>query len=175
MTKTKEKPYLSYYVRPHKKLSRIVRPEDMERVLSDSNILFNLCFIQHGAYPAALAMAHPQIDNKDPLRFFVTADKRIIINPLITDHTQVAVQLVEACMSFPTLAPIKVDRYHKITASYTEINAAGEKIERKDVKMSGREAQMFQHEQDHFNCHYIYDVKLWQKAPKLDDLKVIQE
>jgi len=169
--KKSNKPYLSYYVKPHKKISRVVRPEDIEVVLEDAHILFNLCFIPHGIYPSALAMAHSQINKTDPLRFFVTVDKRIIINPIITRHTEVAVQLEEACMSFPMNAPIKVDRYHKITVNYTEINSAGEKIERKDVKLSGREAQVFQHELGHMNASYIYNIKDYKPVPKPEPIK----
>lgn len=161
------RPFLSYYVKPHNKISREVTEADMDRVLKDAHILYNLCFVQHGPYPAAVAMAHSQIDDQDPLRFFVTADKRVIINPVITNKTKTPVYLAEGCMSFPMMPAVRTARSHKITVDYDTLSREEESIIHvKDAQFSGREAQMFQHELGHFDGEWLFPIESWKPLPE---------
>src|ERR1035437_4775208 len=74
-------------VPPHDKISRLVTKNDLPRVIADAQILYKLCFTPLGLYRGAYAMAHPQIDDKDPLQMFVTEDRKIVLNPVITKHS----------------------------------------------------------------------------------------
>lgn len=141
--------------KPTKKKSRKVTEKDMEKVVADSHIMFNLCFTQIGLYPGGLAVHHSQIDGKNPLDFFVTAEKEIIINPVIINHTKVLVDRQEACLSFRFDPPKTVERYNKVTVKYEKINTEG-KTDTVEENMSGRRAQMFQHEIDYGKAKYIY-------------------
>mgnify|MGYP000922329826 FL=1 len=132
--------------------------------MDDAHIMYNLCYTQIGIHPGGFAVAHPQIDKKDPLRFFVTKDKEIIINPEITNHTKVAVDRLEGCLSFPMNNPITVKRFNKIEATFQTIKPddlnkkmiLSDKIK---ISLNGVEAQIFQHEIDHFEGKYIFKTK----------------
>lgn len=168
--------FLSRYVEPHDKKSREVTDKDLDKVIKDAHVMYNLCFTQNGPYPGGYAVAHPQIDNKDPLRFFVTNDKKIIINPSITRHTRHAVDSVEGCLSFPHLMPIRVDRYHKIEVKYQTLNADGKISDFLVDSLSGRNAFIWQHEIDHLDAILIYPVTLGKKIieeekKKIDEIK----
>ncbi|MFA6325319.1 MAG: hypothetical protein WCX46_03800, partial [Candidatus Paceibacterota bacterium] len=63
-----EKELLNRYVNPHKLNSRDVLESDLLRVAEESKVLFNLCSLPYGNHMSAEAMAHPQIDDKDPLK-----------------------------------------------------------------------------------------------------------
>jgi peptide deformylase len=152
--------FLKYLVPPHKTKSREVTNGDLGRVISDAKILYNLCFTQNGLYPGAYAMAHSQIDDKDPLRFFVTSDGKIVINPKITRRTNYYVDKEEACMTFPNTPKIIVQRFHKIDVilkSLTDKEDGPDFTEEMEVKLTGKDSQIFQHELDHLNGKYIYD------------------
>lgn len=158
--------YTSCYVKPHSKLSRVVHPEDLPKVIKDAHIMYNLCYCRYGMNPGAVAIAHSQINDTDPLRFFVTADKRVIINPVITNQTKYPVKRVEGCMSWPMSLPKVMLRSHKITVDYDEINDNGEQIRYQNVPLKGVEAQMFQHECDHMNAVSVYSQDEYREIPK---------
>jgi peptide deformylase len=147
-------------VSPHKKVSREVTEKDLEKVLSDGQILLDLCYMRAGMYGSAFAMAHSQIEESDPLRFFVMANGLIIINPKIINHTRVPVDSEEGCMSFSEKPQKTVQRYHKIEVKYVTIKEENEKKIFTPViaaSLSGREAKIFQHEIAHMNGKYVYD------------------
>lgn len=162
MSEKKEENLLLRLVPPHPKISREVLESDIERVVSEARVLYNLCFTKNGLVIGAKAMAHSQICNDDPLRFFVTAKKEIIINPVITRHTNTTVNSEEGCYSFADRQPITVQRWHKIEVEYvtimTDLDNEG-KFELSSVqkeRLSGLEARIFAHELDHLNSIYIF-------------------
>lgn len=163
---TKNEPPLNNVVNrlvpPHNKLSRVVTNEDIDRVIEDSQILYLLCFQPTGNYKGAYATHHSQIDDIDPLDFFVTADKKIIMNPIITNHTKTPVDSLEACMTFPMEEQIVVSRFHKIEVEYVTVMVKPlekDKFQLSSLiqeKVQGFKAFVFQHEVDHGKGIYIY-------------------
>jgi peptide deformylase len=153
--------FLKNYVAPHNKKSREVKEEDLEVVVRDAHILYNLCFTQRGPYCGGFAVAHPQINDEDPLSFFVTSEKEIIINPVITNHTKVFIKSEEGCLSFPDRLEIDVDRYNKCTVKYKTLKFNGDGTvvlsEEMEENLSGKRSKIFQHELQHFLGKNIYD------------------
>lgn len=150
-------------VAPHSKISREVLESDIERVVEEAKVLYALCFMANGLAVGAKAMAHPQIEDKDPLRFFVTADKKLIINPIITKHTNTTVESKEGCFSFKDNPPIVVQRWHKIEVEFITLMVDSENKDKFKFssilkeKLSGLEARIWQHEQNHFDGLYIFN------------------
>ena len=64
-------------IAPHKNKSRPVTEADIARVLEDAKNM------QAHVVEKCVALAHCQIESKDPLRFFVTKNREIVINPVI--------------------------------------------------------------------------------------------
>ena len=151
------------YVNPHNKKSRWVTPEDMPRVLSDGKDLVAMCNLPRGKYSGIAALAHSQIDDKDPLRFFVLPNGIVIINPVITNHTKVPVFKDEGCMTFPDKDIKKnVERYNKCDVTYQTLGRTDEKSEPTLTKpitehLTSGNAHVFQHECGHLNGCQIYD------------------
>lgn len=144
------------YVKPHSKISREVNNDDIQLVKNDSDIMFRLCHTKHGIYAGGLAVAHQQIEDNDPLRFFVLADGEIIINPRITRHTNHTVDSEEGCLSFENNKQIIVQRWNKCEVEYQKINKDGLLSDFILESLSGKRAKIFQHEIDHFDCKYIF-------------------
>lgn len=159
MTQSKKEPtdFFSKLIKPHKTISRKVREADLPRVIEDAKILYNLCYTQCGVHQGALAVAHSQITNKDPLRFFVTRYKEIIINPEIVKHTNALVDSKEGCVTFHEYKPTIVQRWNKCEVTY-EIIVSDNKLELCQEKLEGRRSKMFQHEKNHFDAIYIYNI-----------------
>lgn len=160
--KKKSEEFLARYVKPHDKKSRLVTEDDLSYVLKESHVLFNLCFSGNGKYPSGFAVAHPQIEDKDPLQLFVTQDKRIIINPKIIKHTNHTVDSLEGCLSYPDKEMIIVQRWNKCEIEYYTVERDGEKLIKKTENLSGKESKVFQHECQHLGISpydklYIYD------------------
>jgi len=160
----RKRDFLKYYVQPHTKVSREATRKDIKRIIGDAHIMYNLCYTDVGTYalrpdmPAHFGVAHPQINNKKPLRFFVTRNKEIIINPKIINHTEHPVERVEGCLSYPHKMPVKVLRYNKVTVEYMTLSKDGKDLVRADtLNLSGIWAQAWQHEIAHLNGKYIYD------------------
>jgi peptide deformylase len=153
--------YLGRYVPAHNMPSRKVEEKDVPRVVEEGKIMITLCSIPRGGTTGAEAIAHMQIDDKDPLSFFVTKRGEIIINPRIVRHSGYTVGKVEGCMSFPEEPAKEVSRYHKIEAAFQTLikNEKGEPIlsEEKTLSLSGFFAQIFQHEISHILGWNIFD------------------
>ena len=163
MSEDEKKDFIERLVKPHKKVSREVTEKDMERVMEEAHVLYNICYSQVGRYPGAHAMAHPQIDDKDPLRFYVTVDKEIIINPVIVNHTKVPVDHLEGCISYPDMPQVLVKRWHKCEVEYQTLGPDGKFSDKVKRKLSGMDAFVCQHECQHLDAIYIFDDE-----PKVD-------
>lgn len=160
-------------VAPHKKISREVKLSDLETIKGlylPLEMLMN-DLENSGAFSDVYAIAHQQVEEKDPLRFFViNANNKevirsndtwdlpdyIIINPIITRHTNIPVTKSEGCLSFPNFPNNDVDRWNKIEVEFYTINHEGTALVKHQAKCAGKLAQIFQHEIDHFNCEYVW-------------------
>jgi len=158
--KEKEEPvdFASLLVPPHTKKSRKVTEEDIPRVMKDAHIMYNLCHTQVGYIPGCFAVHHSQIDDKDPLNFFVTMDKEVVLNPEIVRHTKFPVVKTEGCLSFSMNPPKKVERFHKIEAECNYLTRDGKISELITLSLSGKNAEVWQHETDHGNGILIYSI-----------------
>jgi len=167
-------------ISPHKKISRLVTEKDLERVYTDAEDMYKLLGQPIGLYNSFYAIAHPQCVNEDPLRFFVTNNKLVgdswffhnpvktlvIINPVIVRHTNTPVESEEGCASYAFMPKTKVNRYNKCEVEYNELdfykNADGTfkpmLSPRKRAQLSGIVAKVWQHECDHLDAKYIYDI-----------------
>ena len=145
------------YVPWHQKLSRTVTSDDLPKVIKEAMVLAELCHTKTGIYDGGNAVCHAQIDDQDPMRFFVSSSGALIINPVIVNHTKTPVDSVEACTSFPEKPPIMVQRYHKITAKLQTLTSEKELSEPREEEFSGPDAKVMQHEISHMNGHSIYD------------------
>lgn len=150
-------------VMPHRKVSRQVTEADVERVIEEAKILHAICFERFGLYHGAYAMHHSQIENEDPLDFFVTQKHKIIINPVIKEHSNYTVDHTEGCVTYPGEAQAVVQRWQKIEVEYVTIMTDPDK--NKFVlssviqdSLSGMEAKVFQHESDHGKAKYVHDL-----------------
>jgi peptide deformylase len=150
--------FLKHYVKPHKKISKNVRERDLSIVMRDAHIMYNLCYTQHGLYAGALAIAHPQINDKHPLRFFVTHERKIIINPVMVNHTRHPVERMEGCLSFPDRRMTLVKRYHKCEFEYQTIGDNGDLTDTIHADLSGTLAAIYQHELNHLDGVYIFNL-----------------
>lgn len=153
----------SKYVVPHNQRGRIVTKEDVPRVLSDAKIMHEMCLVGRGIYSTAYAIAHTQICDSDPLRFYVTDRGMIMINPVILSHTNFVHEEQEGCMSYPEEPMIIVGRFNKVTLRYQTLIARGgddddlvlsDEIEE---TFNGKKARVVQHETSHLNGANIYD------------------
>jgi len=155
---------LARYVEPHNKKSRWVKNEDLPRLLADGKDLVAMCNLPRGNYAGIAALAHSQMDDKDPLRFFVMQKGMVIINPVIFLTTKTTVEKVEGCLSFE-YNPLKKDvpRYNKITVIYQTLERLNDKSEPTISKpitegFNGSAGHVFQHEISHCNGSNIYDA-----------------
>lgn len=160
-------------VLPHKKVSRLVTEDDLQRVYEDAERMHTLCNRPIGIYRRFYAIAHPQCVEEDPLRFFVLNNPfpevgirtLVIINPVIIRHTNSTVESEEGCASFATMPANKVERYNKCEVEFSplefsEIPGSGYKPfmgKRVTLNLSGKIAKIFQHEIQHLDAKYIYD------------------
>lgn len=152
------------YVAPHNLKSRWVTVADLPRVVSDGKDLVAMCNIPRGKYSGISALAHPQIDDKDPLRFFVLPNGMVVINPVITNNTKAPLFKEEGCMSFPDMDMKKmIPRYNKITVTYqtlARVDENSEPILSRPIteNLNGGPSHVFQHECGHLNGCNIYDA-----------------
>ena len=156
MKKEPKKKLTDAYVKPHNKKARKVLVKDLQDVKEDSIILYMLCNTKHGLYQGGLAVAHPQIDSKDPLSLFVINTSEIIINPVMTNHTRHTVDSEEGCLSFPDKKQIIVQRYNKIQVKYKTITEDFKLTKVITEDISGKRAKKFQHEIEHLDGKFIY-------------------
>ena len=141
---------------PHKEISVPVEDKDIERLVEDAQIMYNICYAPLGEYEGFLAIAHPQITQRDPLRFFVTKDNEIIINPIITLHTKTTIDSVEGCATFADREAVTVQRYNKCEVEFQTISKDKKLSEVFKESIGGLRAKIFQHELDHLDGVYIY-------------------
>lgn len=143
---------------PGRTISRPVKDEDIRTLLKDRVEMIQLCFKITGRYEGGLAVAHCQVEYKDPLRFYVTKEGRTIVNPEIVDHTKHTIDHAEGCLSFAHRAPKTVQRWNKCRVRYQELIHDNEwKLSApKTENLSGKAAKVAQHEIDHLNGINIY-------------------
>lgn len=149
----------------HSIVSRDVTAKDIPRVLLDGLAMYERCLVPHGVHKAAFAIAHPQITQDDPLRFFSRDCGDVVINPVIVRHTNQLLRKPEGCMSFPTRYATMAMRWNKIEVEYltwpedvTDADMDWDHLEKRRVNLSGKEAQIFQHEINHFDAVWIFPI-----------------
>ena len=151
------------YVPAHNKKARWVTSADIPAVVADGKDMVTMCQLPRGLYSGIAALAHPQIDDKDPLRFFVLPTGMVIINPVVTSHTKVPLFKDEGCLTFADrVAKTMVPRFNKITVTYQTL---ARKDDHSDPilsipateELSGGPSHTFQHEISHLNGINIYD------------------
>lgn len=123
----------------------------------EATVGYALCFTRRGRAPAAHAIAHPQIDDQDPLAFFITNEAKLIINPKILRHTNAPIFDKEGCMSYPDEPPKLMGRYRLMTVEYYSVDENNKLIGPFLYEVKGLEARIWQHEIDHLNGKYVYD------------------
>lgn len=162
-------------IQPHTNKSRDVIESDLKQIYKNSEEMLKLLNEPIGMYWGGFAVAHAQVEKESPLRFFVlngsnekfsTWESLVIINPVMTRHSNTPVERKEGCMSFSEMPMKVVGRYNKIEVEYYTLDffqTYDKKFEPrmsdlKFGKFSGVVAQVFQHEIDHMNGQYIYKV-----------------
>lgn len=156
---------------PHKNISRLVKAEDLQRVYEDAEEIYKLLNLRRGRHNGYFAIAHPQCIEVDPLRFFVLNNQTetfatwrsvVIINPVIARHTNQEIRKKEGCATFPNLPMTDVVRYHKCEVEYNELHFDKDNkpvlSPRLKANLVGRIAEVFQHETDHLDGKYIYQL-----------------
>lgn len=154
-------------ISPHNIKSRDVEEDDIKRVRKDAFEMYQLCYESHGIYSGGKAIAHQQITDHDPLRFFVTRNNEIFINPIIIKHTKTTITSKEGCLSFPNKKMVVVPRWNKCRIEGRILLLGGTYFAGKDkMNISGELSKIFQHEIDHFDCKYIYGEPNGQRSAK---------
>jgi peptide deformylase len=129
--------------------------------------MHEMCMVGRGDYSTAYAIAHSQINDEDPLRFFVTVKGEIYINPVIVSNHHELNQVQEGCMSYPEEPMKTVVRFKKITAKYRTVahkvnSQTGEEVAEpyltKEIvsDFDGMMSHILQHECQHLNGWDIY-------------------
>ena len=156
------------YTLPHKTISRDAVADDTQRMVGQGALMYLMCSQPPTKHAPALAIAHAQIEAKDPLRFFVTKEGDLIINPVITRHSNISYPKREGCTTFTQNVPwVLVQRYQKIEVEYYTLDEDTLEWVHHEEACSGKQAQIFQHEIDHMNAKYIYDIA-WETIEKLN-------
>lgn len=145
-----------FFVDPHDQVSREVEDKDVKRVMADAIKMVEYCNKPAGIYKGGYAIAHPQITDKDPLRFFVLQTGQVIINPVMSNFTRAKILLREGCLSFPRRMMVGVERHYKCEVKCQTIED-GKLSDPVIWVIKGRQAQIAQHEIDHLNAKYIYE------------------
>lgn len=157
----------SEFVPPHRIKSREVGPDDYARVISDGERM-RAIMKRHGN---CLGLAHPQVDDTDPLALFVTHDV-VAFDPKILQRSSSTHSSLEGCMTYLGRQHIRHRRFDRILVEYRTVdwsncvNPEGssivDQVEGGPVYLvrrwvEGREADVFQHEIDHLKGIYCYD------------------
>lgn len=145
---------------PHSVLSRPVSPDQLAYVkdIAEQMVtLMDLIWRVHGK--GSYALAHPQVEAKEPLAFFVTHPgsveefwnmPNVIINPVLTRLGSLR-PLKEGCLTFPGRIAVPVLRSYKVSVTFRDLD-----WKEHSLTLSGRAAQVFAHEYDHLIGKYIY-------------------
>lgn len=139
---------------PHKKQSRPVHEitgelksdiAGMEKLVRLNNFENN-----RGGY----AVAHCQV-SENPYRIFVAREgvlpTSVVINPKIIEKSE-PFTAKECCLSFPFRPFTNVKRFYNIKVSYLDRH-----MQEQEDSFEGVQAQIFQHEIQHFNGQNIYN------------------
>jgi len=148
--------------KPTLKISRPVTDKDVPGIMKLAEGISKLCNEKIGRWEAgAHALAHVQVDDKAPMRFYVLKTGVVIINPSIADHTRHTVSSMEGCLSYKYNDAIEVQRFRKIRMECQTIEQGEDGIWRLSVPaiidLNGLEASIAQHEIDHMDGKNIYD------------------
>lgn len=138
-------------------------------------IVAEKCYFPASKHTDCFAVAQPQVNEENPLRYFVINPKWeelaksfkgiIIVNPkLLQGDWRTMKTQPEACLSFPYRPMVKVQRFLSIEAQYDIIyvikdddgNFHSKAKEKKVVILEGVAAVVFQHSLDCLNGKYIY-------------------
>jgi len=165
-------------IQPHNIASKFVEKEDFERAKNDY-----LSMVEYlSSRPEIYALAHSQITDCVPLRFFVfnvynkfiydmchclgnqgtlLINSGIIINPEIHFiHEKNKIRNIESCASIPE-KNFLIHRHKKIGVKFHDsdylFGALQEKTRKLSMTFSGFMAYLFQHEIDHTNGINICD------------------
>lgn len=163
---------VSHYVKPHNKKGRIITAADVKRVVEEATLMSEMCLVGRGDYTLAPAIAHTQVNDTDPLRFFVYSrhdigKSEIYVNPIILNTTGDLLGIPEGCLSFPEEPMKSIMRFNQVKVQfqtlYQKANkdgmGEGEILLTPPVKkhFSGFMAKIFQHEVAHLNGKNMYD------------------
>lgn len=147
---------LSIYIPAHEIVSREVKSkEDIERVVSEGEKIFELLKKEFKYNHNSFAIAHSQITKDNPLRFFVTLQE-VYVNPRIIKHTSQAVPKTEGCLTFRWKGTNMVNRFYRVIVEFQTINDDNTLSEVQTRELKGLEAQIWQHEIDHMEGNYIF-------------------
>lgn len=147
--------------------------------------LLNGGLMSEGLIVAGHGLAHNQVEDTQPLSFFVLSDKSLreqkwpsqfILNPQILepertinigteDKPDVRSNIKtysEGCFSFPHKAPKNMERYFQIKVKY-QIPVNDKKLKDVTEVLEGLKAHIFQHEWSHCIGENIYYKKNEQK------------
>lgn len=148
-------------VAPHGKLSApLIFPTDKEKVTNiGMEMIKTLLFLQKwGSFKEIYALAHSQVNRDNPRRLFVLnpnmdlgwAESFVICNPTFKPMGTLK-KKKEQCVTFQNAPPAPVMRYEKGTLYWQSPDGVD-----KVTHLTGRLAQVAQHEIDHMNGKYLY-------------------
>jgi len=169
---------------PGKKVSKY---KEIAKIVPEMIKMLNAGLMSNGLVVNGYGLAHNQVEDKEPMSFFVLSDKavreqnwptHVIINPQIIEpertisigkvdgHDDVRSNIKsypEACFSFPHKAPKNVDRYYQIKVKYQvpydKWGYVGDKMQVVEETLEGLKAHIFQHEWQHTIGENIYYSK----------------
>jgi peptide deformylase len=148
-------------VEVHYQTSRPVVDNDCEQVMRDAREMIEMI----NRYDHCVALAHPQVNNQEPLRFFVTR-QAIIVNPKIIRHTESCVVDKEGCMSLKEGQEFfDKSRWYKIEMEY-QVVVKGKLSSVLKLDAKGFLARVFQHEIEHLDGKYCFDEFLQKEVNK---------
>jgi peptide deformylase len=115
--------------------------------------MLELMYEAHGLGLAAPQVGLPyQLFVMNPLSDPEQRDlERVLVNPVIVDHSRTLVEGEEGCLSFPDLFQ-KVRRYKSVKVRYYDL--AGQLVE---IEASDLPARVLQHERDHLDGTLFID------------------
>ena len=154
-------------VKPHKLVSREVTENDLGRVYEFAMEMYDLLNKPQGLYNRFYALAHAQVTDVDPLRFFmINPDaefsrdfpEAVIVNPTIKSTYGVEKIDEEGCMSFIDIPMVKVSRPLKCDVEFYYLQEDLTLSEKCEMKLTGKSSRIFQHEVDHLNSKYINEI-----------------
>jgi peptide deformylase len=151
MTDKEKKKIARMMVKPHALVSREVTEADLPRVLRDIDLMMG-AFAQENC----LALAHPQVEDRDPLRFYVRCDGEVFINPYIEWRGPGEVESREGCMTFPGRPETVKRRADRVVVSYRTLEF-GRLSDWRRASLGSLNARVAQHEIDHLDGIYCYE------------------